>query len=177
MSRIPPSLSGGLPCASAADAATASTPPRKPERTRLIKSLLSTRRIALRPLFPLSRSCRSVRRRQATTSWVFSLNGTIPCVSMARCADWQKLPNFDSGAGRGPGSAQSCCLRRRGSTYSADCSFELQGEGRVAAVVDPRSFRLQDGREVVSPASSRSRRRSLCRENPWQTARPPWPRS
>jgi endonuclease YncB( thermonuclease family) len=31
---------------------------------------------------------------------------------------------------------------------SAGCSFEPQGEGRVAAVIDARSFRLQDGREV-----------------------------
>jgi endonuclease YncB( thermonuclease family) len=32
--------------------------------------------------------------------------------------------------------------------FAADCSFEPQGEGRVAAVIDLRSFRLQDGREV-----------------------------
>ncbi|HEX3116365.1 MAG TPA: thermonuclease family protein [Bradyrhizobium sp.] len=31
---------------------------------------------------------------------------------------------------------------------AAGCSFEPQGEGRVAAVIDARSFRLQDGREV-----------------------------
>jgi len=31
---------------------------------------------------------------------------------------------------------------------AAGCSFELQGEGRVAEVLDARSFRLQDGREV-----------------------------
>jgi endonuclease YncB( thermonuclease family) len=31
---------------------------------------------------------------------------------------------------------------------SAGCAFESQGEGRVAAVVDARSFRLEDGREV-----------------------------
>ena len=30
----------------------------------------------------------------------------------------------------------------------AACSFEIQGEGRVAAVIDGRSFRLEDGREV-----------------------------
>jgi endonuclease YncB( thermonuclease family) len=30
----------------------------------------------------------------------------------------------------------------------AACSFEIQGEGRVAAVIDGRSFRLDDGREV-----------------------------
>src|SRR5260221_8019963 len=28
------------------------------------------------------------------------------------------------------------------------CSFEPQGEGRVAAVIDARSFRLEDGREI-----------------------------
>ena len=31
---------------------------------------------------------------------------------------------------------------------NADCAFEPQGEGRVAVVIDGRSFRLDDGREV-----------------------------
>jgi endonuclease YncB( thermonuclease family) len=31
---------------------------------------------------------------------------------------------------------------------AAGCAFERQGEGRVAAVIDARSFRLEDGREV-----------------------------
>ena len=31
---------------------------------------------------------------------------------------------------------------------AAGCSFEPQGEGRVAVVIDDRTFRLQDGREV-----------------------------
>lgn len=31
---------------------------------------------------------------------------------------------------------------------AAPCAFELQGEGRVAAVTDSRSFRLADGRDV-----------------------------
>jgi len=31
---------------------------------------------------------------------------------------------------------------------AAGCSFEPQGAGRVAAVIDARTFRLQDGREV-----------------------------
>src|SRR5450755_3744716 len=31
---------------------------------------------------------------------------------------------------------------------AAGCAFEAQGEGRVAAVIDARSFRLEDGREV-----------------------------
>ena len=32
---------------------------------------------------------------------------------------------------------------------AAGCVFEPQGEGRVAAVIDARTFRLQDGREVT----------------------------
>jgi endonuclease YncB( thermonuclease family) len=35
-----------------------------------------------------------------------------------------------------------------GQTYAAGCAFERQGEGRVAAVIDARSFRLDDGREI-----------------------------
>jgi hypothetical protein len=35
-----------------------------------------------------------------------------------------------------------------GAAAAAGCSFEPQGEGRVAAVIDGRSFRLEDGREV-----------------------------
>jgi endonuclease YncB( thermonuclease family) len=34
-------------------------------------------------------------------------------------------------------------------SIAAGCWFEPQGEGRVAAVIDPRSFRLEDGREVL----------------------------
>lgn len=32
--------------------------------------------------------------------------------------------------------------------HAAGCNFEPQGEGRVTAAIDGRSFRLQDGREV-----------------------------
>jgi endonuclease YncB( thermonuclease family) len=35
-----------------------------------------------------------------------------------------------------------------GPATAAGCAFEAQGEGRVAAVIDARTFRLQDGREV-----------------------------
>jgi endonuclease YncB( thermonuclease family) len=35
-----------------------------------------------------------------------------------------------------------------GSAGAAGCNFEPQGEGRVAAVIDARTFRLEDGREV-----------------------------
>jgi endonuclease YncB( thermonuclease family) len=34
------------------------------------------------------------------------------------------------------------------SAIAAPCSFEPQGEGRVSAVIDARSFRMDDGREV-----------------------------
>ena len=37
---------------------------------------------------------------------------------------------------------------RAGQAETAACHFEAQGEGRVAAIVDARSFRLDDGREV-----------------------------
>lgn len=41
---------------------------------------------------------------------------------------------------------------------AAGCSFEVQGEGRVAEIIDIRTFRLQDGREVrlagIEPAVS-----------------------
>jgi endonuclease YncB( thermonuclease family) len=35
-----------------------------------------------------------------------------------------------------------------GPAPAASCAFEAQGEGRVAAVIDGRTFRLEDGREV-----------------------------
>jgi endonuclease YncB( thermonuclease family) len=41
---------------------------------------------------------------------------------------------------------------------AAGCAFETQGEGRVAAVIDARTLRLEDGREVrlagIEPATS-----------------------
>src|ERR1700680_4099639 len=56
--------------------------------------------------------------------------------------------------------------------YAAGCTFEPQGEGRVAAVIDPRSFRLQDGQEVrlagIEPVSPEkpSSERTLSSEKP-----------
>jgi endonuclease YncB( thermonuclease family) len=57
-----------------------------------------------------------------------------------------------------------------GPASAAGCAFEAQGEGRVAAVIDARTFRLQDGREVrlagiepvqsEAPASGPANRRS-----------------
>ena len=39
-------------------------------------------------------------------------------------------------------------LATAGRADAADCAFEPQGEGRVTDVIDARSFRLDDGREV-----------------------------
>jgi endonuclease YncB( thermonuclease family) len=39
-------------------------------------------------------------------------------------------------------------LASSGQTLAADCALEPQGEGRVAAVLDGRDLRLEDGREV-----------------------------
>ena len=35
-----------------------------------------------------------------------------------------------------------------GSAIAAGCAFEAQGDGHVAAIIDARTFRLQDGREI-----------------------------
>ena len=61
---------------------------------------------------------------------------------------------------------------------AAACSFEAQGEGRVAAVTDARGFRLEDGREVrlagIEPALSATsgNDRAITK-----IARPRWQRS
>jgi endonuclease YncB( thermonuclease family) len=48
-----------------------------------------------------------------------------------------------------PASAASfLVLACAGPANAADCALEPQGEGRVAAVVDGRSLRLEDGREI-----------------------------
>ena len=54
---------------------------------------------------------------------------------------------------RGSASLSACAalllvLAGIGRAGAADCALERQGEGRVAAVVDGRSFRLEDGREI-----------------------------
>ena len=49
---------------------------------------------------------------------------------------------------------------------AAPCSFQPQGEGRVAAVIDARSFRLADGREIklagIEPVSVDAARRTAA---------------
>ncbi|MBI5261070.1 MAG: thermonuclease family protein [Bradyrhizobium sp.] len=49
---------------------------------------------------------------------------------------------------------------------AAGCAFDMLGEGRVAEVVDARSFRLEDGREVrllgIEPASTANAKQALA---------------
>jgi endonuclease YncB( thermonuclease family) len=53
-----------------------------------------------------------------------------------------------------------------GPAFAAGCTFEPQGEGRVAAVIDARSFRLEDGREVrlagIEPVVSENANRTAA---------------
>lgn len=44
--------------------------------------------------------------------------------------------------------ALTCLLATAVPADAAGCAFEPQGEGRVAAVIDARTFRLTDGREI-----------------------------
>ena len=50
--------------------------------------------------------------------------------------------------------------------FAAPCQFESQGEGRVAAIVDARSFRLTDGREIklagIEPVSGDAAKRTAA---------------
>src|SRR5258708_34160817 len=72
--------------------------------------------------------------------------------------------------------------------HAGSCNFEAQGEGRVAAVIDARSFRLDDGREVrlsgIEPADKAKGAAALsailaggggARGGGGRTARPSWP--
>ena len=52
------------------------------------------------------------------------------------------------GAGLCTVAALFLMLTLSGPTIASECTPERQGEGRVAAVVDARSFRLEDGREI-----------------------------
>jgi endonuclease YncB( thermonuclease family) len=52
------------------------------------------------------------------------------------------------GAALSTSAALFLLLTLSGPATASECTLERQGEGRVAAVVDPRSFRLDDGREI-----------------------------
>ena len=49
---------------------------------------------------------------------------------------------------------------------AAPCSFEAQGEGRVAVIIDARSFRLTDGREIklagIEPVAADAAKRTAA---------------
>ncbi len=72
--------------------------------------------------------------------------------------------------GRFFGAVVPCCLMLVvGAASPADaagCSFEAQGEGRVAEILDARSFRLADGREVrlagIEPVTGEKANRTLA---------------
>ncbi len=72
--------------------------------------------------------------------------------------------------GRFFGAVLPCCLMLVvGAASPADaagCSFEAQGEGRVAEILDARSFRLADGREVrlagIEPVTGEKANRTLA---------------
>ena len=53
-----------------------------------------------------------------------------------------------------------------GPVRAAECLFEPQGEGRVTAVIDARTFRLDDGREVrlagIEPVTTEKANRTLA---------------
>jgi endonuclease YncB( thermonuclease family) len=129
-----------------------------PERTRLIEASLSNRRIALRRLFPLPRSC---RMRQEAAS-----RGGLRLAREAERTDGVNVMRASTI------TAGFQCARRAkialgaillaaataDPAIAAGCAYEPQGEGRVAAIMDARSFRLEDGREVIlagiEPAAS-----------------------
>src|SRR2546423_400156 len=57
-------------------------------------------------------------------------------------------PALRSSAARPACAVSFLVLACAGPAGAADCLLEPQGEGRVAAVVDGRSLRLEDGREI-----------------------------
>ena len=62
------------------------------------------------------------------------------------------------------------------SAQASGCAFEVQGEGRVSAVIDARSFRLDDGREVrlagIEPADKAKGRRPVVGGACWPRCDP-----
>lgn len=63
-------------------------------------------------------------------------------------------------------SIAALSLLAASAAHAAPCAFEPQGEGRVAAVIDARSFRLADGREIrlagIEPVSADAARRTAA---------------
>lgn len=66
-------------------------------------------------------------------------------------------------------AAPACALTMiagGGPAHAAPCTFQPQGEGRVAGVIDARSFRLSDGREIklagIEPISRDTAKRTAA---------------
>src|SRR5579863_1522936 len=168
---MPPSLSVGLSCATAAVTAAASTAPRMPERTRLMEASCRTAALT-RTLFPLLRSCR--KRREAASCGHLPLrwNGTkCWCEQDAMGALATSTGSRLTRRARVAPAAIILLAAAAGPAIASPCAFEPQGEGHVAAVLDARSFRLEDGREVrlagIEPVASEkqaaSRTQALAR--------------
>lgn len=65
-------------------------------------------------------------------------------------------PAFRCGAALPVCAVSLLVLATAGRADTADCALEPQGEGRVAAVIDTRSLRLEDGREIRLAGIARS---------------------
>src|SRR3954453_4242516 len=85
----------------------------------------------------LRRSCRKVHAAASHAVRNFPCRGR--CGRMLSCG---MIPNAKLRASVAFAAAMSA------SSAIAGCDFEPQGEGRVGAVIDARSFRMEDGREV-----------------------------
>jgi endonuclease YncB( thermonuclease family) len=106
----------------------------------------------------MPQALRSGKPRQSRADSRFPLSGMSGCREhdvMLSSAIMMELPY------RHRASILLCGLAlvvTAGPAIAAGCAFEAQGEGRVAAVIDARTFRLQDGREVrlagIEPAIS-----------------------
>ena len=170
MSRIPPSFSGGLVCASdavemAAVAAMDSHKPRTLERIRFMEVSLE-RAASACGLTSVRRSCRkrcaAASRGKPVPFRVFPLSGMSGCRAHDVVLSSAIMISFHQHRA----SILLCSLAllvAAGPAIGAGCAFEAQGEGRVAAVIDARTFRLEDGREVrlagIEPVYFRKTRR------------------
>src|ERR1700742_1129862 len=146
MSRMPPSFSGGLSCAMAAVAVTVSNAARIPENRRLNQTSPANEPHLCGLKNCVVRSCRM--RRQNDSAFVFPLNG-MASMCQHRCMFCSTIP---FGLRRIIATVvilASLALPFAGTpAQAAGCSFEAQGAGRVAEVVDARTLHLEDGRDI-----------------------------
>jgi hypothetical protein len=125
-------------------------PDTTPVRTRFIKASLSIYRMACGFSFSVAaimpEAMRSGKPRQRRKNRVFPLSGMRGLCEHGDMAGPAIIVEFRR---THRASFVLCALLAAiGPARAEGCSFEPQGEGRVAAVIDARTFRLQDGREV-----------------------------